>query len=172
MAGFSFFSSALARWGATRGPPYPLRGCLRARALEWESWISLRRLLGDSNTVVSLCWGLGGLRHFRGALRPSRHISRGLPTGSEIRCHSRTSCAGAYDSGLVGPRLHDVATGYWGSSGFFCSAHQDFGMLRVFCARFPAREASNLDALGLVSGCWGLTSKDFSKRRTKGRRFG
>ena len=39
-----------------------------ARALEWESWISLRRLLGDSNTVVSLCWGLGGLRHFRGAL--------------------------------------------------------------------------------------------------------
>ena len=33
------------------------------------------------------------------------------------------------------PRLHDVATGGWGSSGFFCSAPQDFGMLGVFCAR-------------------------------------
>ena len=111
MAGFSFFSSALPRWGATRGPPYPLRGCPRARALEWESWISLRWLFGDSNAVVSLRWGLGGLRHFRGALRPSRHSSRGLPTGSAIRCHSSTSCAGAYDSGFVGPRLLDVATG-------------------------------------------------------------
>ena len=27
--------------------------------------------------------------------------------------------------------------GYWGSLGFFCSAPQDFGMLGVFCARFP-----------------------------------
>ena len=27
--------------------------------------------------AVSLRWGLGGLRHFRGALRPSRHGSRG-----------------------------------------------------------------------------------------------
>ena len=32
--------------------------------------------------------------------------------------------------------------GYWGSLGFFCSAPQDFGMLGVFCARFPPREAS------------------------------
>ena len=95
----------------TRGPPYPLRGCLRARALEWESWISLRWLFGDSNAAVSLRWGLGGLRHFRGALRPFRHSSRGLPTGSAIRCHSSPSCAGAYDSGFVGPRLLDVATG-------------------------------------------------------------
>ena len=39
-------------------------------------------LFGDSNAVVSLRWGLGGLRHFRGALRP-RHSSRGLPTGSQ-----------------------------------------------------------------------------------------
>ena len=74
MAGFSFFLPAFARWGATRGTkastPFPLRGCPRARALEWESWISLRRLLGDSNAVASLCWGLGGVRHFRGALRP------------------------------------------------------------------------------------------------------
>ena len=31
--------------------------------------------------------------------------------------------------------------GYWGSLGFFCSAPQDFGMLGVFCARFPPREA-------------------------------
>jgi hypothetical protein len=32
--------------------------------------------------------------------------------------------------------------GYWGSLGFFCFAPQDFGMLGVFCARFPPREAS------------------------------
>ena len=31
--------------------------------------------------------------------------------GIVIRCHSSTSCAGAYDSGLVGPRLQDVAPG-------------------------------------------------------------
>ena len=37
--------------------PYPLRGWPRARALEWESWVSLRRLLEDPNAVVSLCWG-------------------------------------------------------------------------------------------------------------------
>ena len=42
--------------------------------------------------------------------------ARGLPTGSAIRCHSSTSCAGAYDSGFVGPRLHDVATGGVGDS--------------------------------------------------------
>ena len=35
---------------------------------------------------------------------------------SYIRCHSSTSCAGAYDSGLVGPRLLNVATGgVWNS---------------------------------------------------------
>jgi len=91
---------------ATRGTPFPLRGCPRARALEWESSISLRWLFGDSNAVVSSRWGLGGLRHFRGALRPFRHSSRGFPTGS------------------APPRC-----GYWGSLGFFCSAPQDFGML-------------------------------------------
>ena len=32
--------------------------------------------------------------------------------------------------------------GYWGSLGFFCSAPQDFGMLGVFYACFPPREAS------------------------------
>ena len=88
-------------------------------------------------------WGLGGLRHFRGALRPSRHSSRGLPTGSAIRCHSSPSCAGAYDSGFVGPRLLDVATGgVWDSFVLQRFAPQDFGMLGVFCARFPPREAS------------------------------
>ena len=45
---------------------------------------------------------MGGVRHFRGALRPSRHSSRGLPSGSAIRCHSSLSCAGAHDSGFVG----------------------------------------------------------------------
>ena len=59
---------------------------------------------------LGLGW-LGDLRHFRGALRPSRHSSRGLPTGSAIRCHSSPSCAGAYDSEFVDPRLLDVATG-------------------------------------------------------------
>ena len=37
-------------------------------------------------------------------------------TGLAIQCHSSTSCAGAYDSGLVGPRLLNVATGgVWNS---------------------------------------------------------
>jgi len=67
--------------------------------------------------------------------------SRGLPTGSAIRCHSSPSCAGAYDSGFVGPRLAPPRCDYWGSLGFFCSAPQDFGMFGVFCARFPPREA-------------------------------
>ena len=120
MAGFSFFSPAFARWGATRGTPFPLRGCPRARALEWESWISLRWLFGDSNAVVSLRWGLGGLRHFRGALRPFRHSSRGLPSGSAIRCHSSLSCAGAHDSGFVGRASSMLLLGEFGIL-LFCS---------------------------------------------------
>ena len=32
-------------------------------------------IYGDSNAVVSLRWGLGGLRHFRGAHRPFRRSS-------------------------------------------------------------------------------------------------
>ena len=32
--------------------------------------------------------------------------------------------------------------GYWESWGFFCSAPQDFGVLGVFYARVPPREAS------------------------------
>ena len=136
MAGFSFFSSALARWGATRGPPYPLRGCLRARALEWESWISLRWLFGDSNAVVSLRWGLGGLRHFRGAHRPSRHSSRGLPSGSAIRCHSSPSCAGAYYSGSVGRASSMWLLGEFGILLFCSPGFWDVGgLLRALSGR-------------------------------------
>jgi hypothetical protein len=90
-----------------------------------------------------LRWDLGGLRLEAtscGALRLSRHRSRGLTTGYAIRCHPSTSCGGAYDSVLVGPRLQDVATG--GNWGLFYSAPQDFVVLGVFCARFPPREAS------------------------------
>ena len=43
--------------------------------------------------------------------------------------------------------------GYWESRGFFCSAPQDFGVLGVFYARFPPREACNssisLNGLGV-----------------------
>lgn len=42
------------------------------------------------------------LRHFSGALRPFRHSSRGLPSGSAIWCPSSLSCAGAHYSGFVG----------------------------------------------------------------------
>jgi len=39
---------------------------------------------------------------------------------------------------------------YWGSMGFFCSAPQDFGLLGFFfCARFPPREASISNILGI-----------------------
>ena len=139
LTGFSFFSPVFARGGATRGPLHPLRGCPRAWALEWERWISLRWLFGDSNTVVSSRWGLGGLRHFSGALRPFRHSSRGLPSGSAKSGALRVFVA----LGRIILDLWAVPTqcGYVGSMGSFCSAPQDFGLLGFFCARFPPREA-------------------------------
>ena len=129
-----------ARGGATRGPLHPLRGCPRAWALEWERWIRLRWLFGDSNTVVSSRWGLGGLRHFSGAFRPFRHSSRGLPSGSAIWCPSSLRCAEAHYSGFEGR-----ASSKWllGEYGIFLFCSQDFGLLGFFCARFPPREASN-----------------------------
>jgi len=45
--------------------------------------------------------------------------------------------------------------GYWGSLGFFCSAPQDFGMLGVFYARFPPREAR-------FSSEWSIFIEDFA----------
>ena len=129
-----------ARGGATRGPLHPLRGRPRAWALEWERWISLRWLFGDSNTVVSSRWGLGGLRHFSGALRPFRHSSRGLPSGSAIWCPSSLRCAEAHYSGFVGR-----ASSMWllGEYGIFLFCSPRFWVVGFFfCARFPPREAS------------------------------
>ena len=120
LKGFSVFSPVFARGGATRGPLHPLRGCPRAWALEWERWISLRWLFGDSNTVVSSRWGLVGLRHFSGALRPFRHSSRGLPSGSAIWCPSSLSCAGAHYSGFVGRASSMWLLGEYGIL-LFCS---------------------------------------------------
>ena len=130
--GLLLFLTCVRCGGATRGPLHPLRGCPRAWALEWERWISLRWLFGDSNAVVSLRWGLGGLRHFRGALRPFRHSSRGLPTGSAIRCHSSLSCAGAHYSGFVGR-----ASSMWllGEYGIFLFCSPRFWVVGVFFAR-------------------------------------
>ena len=111
------------------GPLHPLRGCPRAWALEWERWISLRWLFGDSNTVVSSRWGLGGLRHFSGALRPFRHSSRGLPSGSAIWCPSSLRCAGAHYSGFVGR-----ASSMWllGEYGIFLFCSPRFWVVGVF----------------------------------------
>ena len=89
-------------------------------ALEWGRWISLRWLFGDSNTVVSSRWGLGGLRHFSGALRPFRHSSRGLPSGSAIWCPSSLRCAGAHYSGFVGRASSMWLLGEYGIF-LFCS---------------------------------------------------
>ena len=47
-----------------------------------------------------------------GALRLSRHRSRGLTTGYFIRYHPTTICCGTYGSVLVAPRR-----GYWGNWG-------------------------------------------------------
>ena len=140
LTGFSFISPVFARGGATRGPLHPLRGCPRAWALEWERWIRLRWLFGDSNTVVSSRWGLGGLRHFSGAFRPFRHSSRGLPSGSAIWCPSSLRCAEAHYSGFEGR-----ASSKWllGEMGSFCSAPKILGCWGFFCARLPPREASN-----------------------------
>ena len=129
LTGFSFISPVFARGGATRGPLHPLRGCPRAWALEWERWIRLRWLFGDSNTVVSSRWGLGGLRHFSGALRPFRHSSRGLPSGSAIWCPSSLRCAGAHYSGFVGR-----ASSMWlpGEYGIFLFCSPRFWVVGVF----------------------------------------
>ena len=69
-------------------------------------------------------------------------VGVGIP--GAIRCHSSTSCDGAYNTCViknlwarVTPRLQDVATGGIGDSFIFYSAPQDFMMLGVFCARFP-----------------------------------
>ena len=129
LTGFSFISPVFARGGATRGPLHPLRGCPRARALEWERWISLRWLFGDSNTVVSSRWGLGGLRHFSGALRPFRHSSRGLPSGSAIWGPSSLRCAEARYSGFVGRASSKWLLGEYGIF-LFCSPR--FWVVGVF----------------------------------------
>jgi hypothetical protein len=56
-----------------------------------------------------LALGLGWLEAtFRGALRPSRHSSRGLTTGYAIWCHSSTVCDGPYDKVFVGPRFQEI----------------------------------------------------------------
>ena len=90
---------------------------------------------------VSLRWGLGGLRHFRGAHRPFRHSSRGLP---RVRQSGAIRVLVALVRMILALWAAPPRCGYWGSLGFFGSAPQDFGMLGVFCARFPPREASIL----------------------------
>ena len=129
LTGFFFISPVFARGGATRGPLHPLRGCPRAWALEWERWISLRWLFGDSNTVVSSRWGLGGLRHFSGAFRPFRHSSRGLPSGSAIWCPSSLRCAEAHYSGFEGRASSKWLLGEYGIF-LFCSPR--FWVVGVF----------------------------------------
>ena len=78
------------------------------------------------------------MRHFRGALRP-------LGTVLEVCLRVRPSDAIRVLGALVRMILDLWAApprcGYWESWGFFCSAPQDFGVLGVFYARFPPREA-------------------------------
>ena len=89
-------------------------------------------LFGDSNTVVSSRWGLGGVRHFSGALRPFRHSSRGLPSGSAIWCPSSLRCAEAHYSGFVGR-----ASSMWllGEYGIFLFCSPRFWFVGVFFVR-------------------------------------
>ena len=79
------------------------------------------------------------MRHFRGALRP-------LGTVLEVCLRVRQSDAIRVLGALVRMILDLWAApprcGYWESWGFFCSAPQDFGVLGVFYARVPPREAS------------------------------
>ena len=90
-------------------------------------------LFGDSNTVVSSRWGLGGLRHFSGALRPFRHISCGLPSGSAIWCPSSLRCAEAHYSGFVGR-----ASSMWlqGEYGIFLFCSPRFWVVGFFARAF------------------------------------
>ena len=82
------------------------------------------------------------MRHFRGALRP-------LGTVLEVCLRVRPSDAIRVLGALVRMILDLWAApprcGYWESWGFFCSAPQDFGVLGVFYARVPPREASYID---------------------------
>ena len=85
---------------------------------------------------------MGGLRHFSGALRPFRHSSRGLPSGSAIWCPSSLRCAEAHYSGFVGR-----ASSMWllGEYGIFLFCSPRFWFVGFFFgARFPPREASIL----------------------------
>ena len=78
------------------------------------------------------------MRHFRGALRPLGTV---LEVCLRVRQSDAIRVLGALvrmilDLWAVPPRCV-----YWESWGFFCSAPQDFGVLGVFFARFPPREA-------------------------------
>ena len=106
--------------GALRVVPFTRCAVVRERGLSSGSVGFARWYFGDSNTVVSSRWGLGGLRHFSGALRPFRHSSRGLPSGSAIRCPSSLSCAGAHYSGFVGRASSMWLLGEYGIL-LFCS---------------------------------------------------
>jgi len=132
---------------------------VRERGLSSGSVGLARWLFGDSNTVVSSRWGLGGLRHFSGALRPFRHSSRGLPSGSAIRCPSSLRCAGAHYSGFVGR-----ASSMWllGEYGIFLFCSPRFWVVGVFLRalsssggyRFPHKKKPDNPK------SWGAEQKD------------
>ena len=100
------------------------------------------------------------MRHFRGALRP-------LGTVLEVCLRFRPSDAIRVLGALVRMILDLWAApprcGYWESWGFFCSAPQDFGVLGVFYARVPPREASifSVSVFGLITHCYGFHDGDY-----------
>ena len=126
------FSHLCSLAGALRVVPFTRCAVVRERGLSSGSVGLARWLFGDSNTVVSSRWGLGGLRHFSGALRPFRHSSRGLPSGSAIWCPSSLRCAGAHYSGFVGRASSKWLLGEYGIF-LFCSPR--FWVVGFFFAR-------------------------------------
>ena len=78
------------------------------------------------------------MRHFRGALRPLGTV---LEVGLRVRPSDAIRVLGALVRMILDLWAAPPRCGYWESWEFFCSAPQDFGVLGVFYARFPPREA-------------------------------
>ena len=112
--------------------PFTRCAVVRERGLSSGSVGLARWLFGDSNTVVSSRWGLGGLRHFSGALDPSDTV---LEVCLRVRQSGALRVFVALGRIILDLWAAPPQCDYWGSMGSFCSAPQDFGLLGFFFAR-------------------------------------
>ena len=131
LAGFSFFSPVFARGGATRGPLYPLRGCPRAWALEWERWISPVVIWGLEYCRL-LALGLGWLEalQWRPPTFPTQFSRSAFGFGNLVPFESSLRWGAFF--WICGPRLLNVATGGLGEYGILLFCSPRFWVVGVF----------------------------------------